>query len=74
MKKVILIFAAGLVVALSSCSGRKDWNCTCTVSSSLGSANQAFPLLQLTEDEVKSKCEVKAVTGNSSGTCSYVAK
>lgn len=74
MKKTMFIAAAGLVLIFSSCSSKKDWTCTCTLSSSLAAANQAFPLVQLTEDEVKAQCNSKVQTGNSSGSCTYAAK
>ncbi len=74
MKKLSFVIVSGILIAFGSCSSKKDWNCTCNVSSSLGSANQAHTLLQLTEDEVKAKCDSKVLTGNSSGACKYAAK
>ena len=71
MKKVFLLAAVAMAFGLSSC--KKDYNCTCTYSSSLlGDSTLVTPFLDAKKSDVEDACSTLETTWkllDASATC-----
>lgn len=57
MKKVIFIASVAVIAAMSSCSSKKDWTCSCSYT---GGNTVDVKILNQTESDAKKVCETSS--------------